>query len=207
MNSKWTGAIAVVLGLALAGDAAAQAAAQPTGGAGQAQVVTATGTATNPTFDVSVGYQWLHAPDQNFPFGLNVDGARNFGPWSLVGELGWAHDSDDVFGSDVSVNLWHVGAGGRWTGRSTSRVWPFAQVLAGVAHARGHIDAGELGEDTATDTRFMLQPGVGASVLLGDGWGIVGQVDYRRVFLDEDESGTSGENEVRVFIGLRVVLD
>jgi hypothetical protein len=203
MNSKSIGALALAIGLALASDAAAQA----TGAAGQAQVVTATGTATNPTFDVSVGYQWLHAPDQNFPFGLNVDGARNFGPWSLVGELGWAHGSNDDLGSDISLNLWHLGAGGRWTGRSTSRVWPFAQVLAGAAHARAHVDDGIEGEDSASDTRFMLQPGVGASILLGDGWGVVGQVDYRRIFLDEDEDGTSGENEVRLFIGLRVVLD
>ena len=53
----------------------------------------------------------------------------------------------------------------------------------------------------------MLQPGAGAVVVAGDGWGIVGQLDYRRVFLDEDEDGESGENDFRVFVGLRVVLD
>ena len=53
----------------------------------------------------------------------------------------------------------------------------------------------------------MLQPGVGVHFIAGDGWGIVTQVDYRRVFLDEDESGDSGENSFRVFAGVRLLLD
>jgi hypothetical protein len=53
----------------------------------------------------------------------------------------------------------------------------------------------------------MLQPGAGVFINAGDGWGVVGAVDYRRVFLDEDEDGESRENEFRVFIGVRVQLD
>jgi len=44
-------------------------------------------------------------------------------------------------------------------------------------------------------------------VVAGDGWGIVGQVDYRRVFLDKEKDGESGENEFRVFVGIRFILD
>jgi hypothetical protein len=41
----------------------------------------------------------------------------------------------------------------------------------------------------------------------GDGWGIFTQVDYRRVFLDEEEFLASGRNDVRVFLGARMILD
>jgi hypothetical protein len=58
-----------------------------------------------PTFELSAGYQFLHVPDQNFPFGLAVDGARHFGLLGVAGEIGWSRDSDDAFGFDVSTNL------------------------------------------------------------------------------------------------------
>ena len=161
-----------------------------------------TGTILTPTWDASLGYQLLHVPDQTFPFGLNVDGARNFGPWSIAAEVGWAFDSSD----DVDTHVFNVGGGPRWTARSIGPVWPFAQVFAGFVHSRVSTDFAGLDISDST-TRFMLQPGAGAVFLAGDGWGIVGQVDYRRVFLDEDEDGESGENDFRVFVGVRVILD
>ena len=160
------------------------------------------GTSLVPTWETSAGYQLLHVPDQTFPFGLNVDGARNFGSWGLVGELGWAYDKSD----DVSYNVFNLGAGPRWSGRSAASVWPFAQVLAGLVYARGSSDIAGF-EESDSRTRFMLQPGAGAVFVAGDGWGIVGQVDYRRVFLKEDEDGDTGENDFRVFFGIRFVLD
>src|SRR5688500_10096731 len=51
-----------------------------------------------PTYELSAGYQFLHLPDQNFPFGLAIDGARHYGPLGLVAEVGWSRRSDDVFG-------------------------------------------------------------------------------------------------------------
>ena len=71
-----------------------------------------TGTSLTPVWDASLGYQLLHVPDQTFPFGLNVDGARNFGPWALAAEMGWAYDKSD----NVSYHMFNVGAGPRWTG-------------------------------------------------------------------------------------------
>ena len=53
----------------------------------------------------------------------------------------------------------------------------------------------------------MVQPGAGVVFLAGDGWGIVAQVDYRRVFLKEAEDGDTGENDFRTFFGIRVILD
>jgi hypothetical protein len=161
-----------------------------------------TGTSLTPLWDTSVGYQVLHVPEQTFPFGLNVDGARNFGPWALAAEAGWAFDKSD----DVSYHVFNLGAGPRWTGRSTASIWPFAQVLAGFVHARASTEVSGL-DFSDSRTKFMLQPGAGAVVVAGDGWGIVGQVDYRRVFLDKDEDGESGENDFRVFVGVRFILD
>lgn len=157
-----------------------------------------TGSSLNPTWDTSLGYQVLHVPDQTFPFGLNADGARNFGPFGVAGEIGWSYDSSD----DVSYNVLNLGAGPRWTGRSAAPVWPFAQVLAGLVYARASADG-----DSDSRTRFMLQPGAGVVFVAGDGWGIIGQVDYRRVFLKEDEDGDTGENDFRVFFGVRFILD
>jgi hypothetical protein len=183
-----------------------------------------TGTTTEPTYELSAGYQLFRAgeicdddpiietctPDRTYPFGLAIDAARNFGAFSVVGELGWALDSesfdfDDETGEgDLTFNTWHFAGGGRWTTRNAPRLWPFVQVLAGVVHDRVSAD------DDAFDgsnTAFMLQPGVGATYVAGDGWGIVGQVDYRRVFLDEEEDFASGRNDLRVFIGVRMILD
>jgi hypothetical protein len=63
----------------------------------------------------------------------------------------------------------------------------------------------------------MVQPGGGVSFQAGDGWAIFGAVDYRRVFigdddpevepLDDDDDDSSGENEFRIFVGVRMLLD
>ena len=194
------------LAAAIAAPAAAQNPVPPPAPAGQAPRPAAPAAGTTlafPTWEVTFGYQVLHVPDETFPFGLNLDGAWNRSKaFGLAGEIGWAHDSDD----DVSFNFWHLGAGPRFNARPAGRIWPFGQLLVGLAHVRASAEIND--EDFSdSETRFMLQPGVGVNVIGGDGWGIVGQVDYRRVFLDEEEDGQSGENEVRVFVGFRWILD
>jgi len=191
---------------------AANAGAQGAGGGSQtspggappaATQISLSDTATaNPTWETSAGYQVLHAPEQTFPFGLNVDGARNWGSFGLVADLGWARRSDD----GVTSNAWNFGAGPRWSGSRARRAWPFAQVIVGGLYARSSVDiAGQ--SVTNSKTRFMVQPGAGVGITAGDGWGIFGQVDYRRVFLKEREDGDSGENEFRVYFGVRFLLD
>lgn len=160
-----------------------------------------------PTYELSGGYQLLRLSDQTFPYGLNIDAARHFGSLGLVGEAGWVRDSEDFNGSSASLNLWNVAAGGRWTRFHAGRVWPFVQVLAGATIAHGTVSVTGL-DDSDTETSFMVQPGVGVNVVAGDGWGIVGQVDYRRTFFDvPDEADDEVNNQVRVFIGLRMILD
>lgn len=162
-----------------------------------------------PTFDLSAGYQFLHVPDQNFPLGFNIDGARYFtNGLGVVGELGWAHDSDDSFGVDASTNYFNIGVGPRWTGFGRGRMWPYAQVLVGAAIARNSVDVGSGDDISDTDTAFLIQPGVGATFIAGDGWGVFGQVDYRRTFFDEpDNTDSSINNQFRIYVGVRMILD
>jgi len=138
----------------------------------------------------------LHAPDQTFPFGLNLDGAWNGSKaLGLAGEVGWATDKV----ADTRLHVWNIGVGPRFNARPTGgRVWPFAQVFVGAVHVRG---GGE------SDNHFMVQPGGGVSFNAGDGWAVVAQGDYRRVFLDEEEFGESGQNQGRFFVGIRLLLD
>ena len=59
-----------------------------------------------------------------------------------------------------------------------------------------------------TETAFMVQPGVGVTFVGGDGWGMFGQADYRRTFFDEpDDTEDSVNNQFRVFVGFRMILD
>jgi len=160
-----------------------------------------------PTFDLSAGYQFTHVPDESLPLGFAVDAAKNWGPLGLVGEIGWAHKSEETSGFDTSFNLWHFGAGPRWSSRRSPKVTPYVQVLAGVANLRSSVETSGV-EISGSDTGFMLQPGGGISVMAGDGWAVFGSVDYRRVFLGDDGEVSGGdENEYRFLFGVRMQLE
>src|SRR5262245_35124306 len=168
-------------------------------------VLPAAAQTAQPTFELSAGYQYTHVPDQELPLGFAIDGARNLGSFGLVAEGGWAHGSDDESGIDTSLNLWHLGAGARVT-RNGGRARPFAQVLGGWIQGRTSAEIGG-GDISESSNHFMLPPGGGGSLQAGDGWAVVGSVDYRRVFFSGDDSDESGENEFRVFVGIRMLLD
>jgi opacity protein-like surface antigen len=161
-----------------------------------------------PTFELSAGYQFTHIPEESLPLGFAVDAARNWGNAGLVAEGGWAHDSQNEFGVDASLNLWHLGAGPRWSARQNPRFTPFAQVIAGWLQARSSVEVGGVDFSGSTN-HFMVQPGGGVSVEAGDGWAVVGSIDYRRVFINDEGDGddSSGENQYRVFFGLRMLLE
>jgi hypothetical protein len=162
-----------------------------------------------PTWEITGGYQFLHIPDENFPIGLNLDGAWNLSSlFGLVAEGGWNYKSidDETLDEDIDLTSWNLGAGPRVTSRASATFQPYGQVIVGMVHARASTEVADL-DISNSDTRFMLQPGGGVNVVAGDGWGVVGAVDYRRVFLNEDEDGESGENEFRVFVGIRMILD
>ena len=166
-------------------------------------------TTSTPSYELSAGYQFLHVPEQNFPFGLAIDGALHRGRLGLIAEGGWAlhSDEDEVSDIEFSTNMWHLAAGTRYTGFSNRPLWPYAQVLVGAAIAHSSIDFGG-DDDSDTETAFMVQPGFGVTFVAGDGWGIFGQVDYRRTFFDEpDDADPSVNNQFRIFIGARMILD
>lgn len=161
---------------------------------------------TIPRFEISAGYQLLFVTDEpgtTFPSGLAVDAAANVGAFAFVAEGGWSLRSEGDEPDDVRFDFWHAGAGIRWTLRKHPRVWPYAQALAGAAFhvATGHIAGADQSDRTA---HLMVQPGGGATVVVGGRWSILGAVDYRWVMLDEDTEGDSGLNEVRVFAGVRL---
>jgi len=136
---------------------------------------------------VTVGYQALHLPDNWVTAGVNFDVAKNVSShWNIVGELGLAHDGG-VEGTE-GFSIYNFGGGVRWSA-SRSGPSPFAQVLAGVQASTAAID---------TDFAFMLQPGAGVHIPMGDRWGLSAQVDYRPVFYQEETV-----NEMRFVIGAR----
>jgi hypothetical protein len=169
-------------------------------------VAPASAQTEGPTFELSAAYQFTHVPDENLPLGFAIDASRNWGMLGLVAEGGWAHESDDSLGFDTSLNLWHIGAGPRWSGRRSPTFTPYAQVIAGITHTRSTIGSGSA-ELKGSETSFMLQPGAGVSVVAGDGWAVFGAVDYRRVFLGDDVAGVEDENQFRFLIGLRMQLE
>jgi outer membrane protein with beta-barrel domain len=170
-------------------------------------------TTSSPSYELSAGYQFLHLPETNFPFGLGIDGAMHFGRLGLVAEGGWArHSSSDddptIGGGDFTANMWHVAAGPRFTGFSNRPLWPYGQVLAGLAILHASLDLDDFEDDSETETAFMVQPGFGVTFVAGDGWGIFAQADYRRTFFDEeDDADPSINNGFRIFIGARMILD
>ena len=199
----------------------ALAAAVVFGATATASAQGASGTTLEPTYELGLGYQLFKAgelcveespveescvPGRWFPFGVAIDAARNFGKFAIVGEAGWAFDSDSDDDDDLEFqfNTWHIGGGPRMNFRK-NQFWPYAQVLGGVIQNRVSIK--DIDDSGDSETSFFLQPGVGANFIAGDGWSLFGQADYRRVFLDEEENGVSGRNDLRLFFGVRMILD
>ena len=169
-------------------------------------------TTSSPSWELSAGYQFFHLPEMDFPFGLGIDGAMHFGKFGLVAEGGWAlhaeeDDEDDVTDFEFTTNMWHIAAGPRFTGFGSGRLWPYGQVLVGVAIAHSSLEL-NFDDESETETAFMVQPGFGVTLVAGDGWGIFAQADYRRTFFDEpDDADPSVNNGFRIFIGARMILD
>ncbi len=182
--------------------------------------VAITATTPTPTYEISVGYQLFRAgevcgdeeivggvvvetcrPDRVFPLGFAGDVARNFGTLGLgvVGDVGWSHDSED----ELSVTSWHLAGGLRWASHKAGRLSPFGQFLLGGVF---NSFSDDVGTDFEGDSHFMLQPGGGVVFTAENGWGFVGQVDLRHVFLDEDSNLASSRNDLRVFLGIRFAL-
>ena len=167
--------------------------------------VAGTAAAQPPRVEVSGGYQSLWAADQTFALGWGAGiTTRIAEAWDAVGEGtgAWKTEDDGDLGADVKLSIYSAGVGARWSRRGTAAVVPFLQLLAGVTRvkARAEILGTEVGDSSVS---FMLQPGGGVKLRLNGTLGLVGQADYRRVFLD-DRDGESSENQFRVLVGVCV---
>ena len=157
-------------------------------------------------FEVSGGYQATRTADQIFAVGWSADVSGNVNDaWGVVAEISGTHreEADADIGADVTLSIHSFGGGLRWSKRG-SRIVPFLQMLAGASRmsAQAEVQGTGIGDSLV---KFMLQPGGGIDVRLNERLGLVGQADYRRVFLD-DSAGESGENQLRVFLGVRFGL-
>jgi len=120
--------------------------------------------------------------------------------WGGVGEISGTYKTvaDTALTSNVKLGI-HVYAGGiRWTPRPEGSVAPHLQLLVGAEHASVHtsIASHEIGESM---THLMIQPGVGVSLPLRGPVRAAAQIDYRRVFMDEN----ADRNRVRLLVGFR----
>jgi hypothetical protein len=162
--------------------------------------------AQTPLVELTGGYQLTRVPDKALPVGWAVDAAVNLdASWGLLATVSGAYatEQDGDLGTAVHLSLHTFGAGARWSRRAATSIVPFLHLLVGAGRvsARAKILDTSFG-DSSTD--FMLQPGGGVSFRLSDRSGLVGQMDYRRIFLDEEEDVMSGRNEIRLFVGLRI---
>jgi len=159
----------------------------------------ASAQSTTAGVSVTAGYQLVHIPDETFPLGFNVDvAAPAGGGWAGVGELGVAHDNRNDPGATTSINVSNFGGGIRWNGAGASGARAFVQLIAGGVHTSANIQSGAATVG-ASDTAFMLQPGIGVAVPAAGPASVVVQGDYRRVFFKE-----GAESEFRLVVGVRI---
>jgi outer membrane immunogenic protein len=137
--------------------------------------------------DAAATYQWVHTnagPGQCGCFGLNGGGVSAswevHGPWAVVADF----SSQTATGAPTegsSLTLTSGLAGVRFELPRLRRNWihgahrvqPFAQILAGVAHAGG--GAAGLGDGT---NRFAARAGGGFDVPVSRHFSVRAQVDY-----------------------------
>lgn len=169
----FTLAIAVVLGAS--SPAAGQGAAKP---------------------EFSVGYQYAHLFDTNFPCCFYADFA-----WpvanpmlTIVGELSGARSES------ATLTMLAALGGVRVSSRLNPKVVPFGQVLVGVANpdaaAGGTFKSVDLKPGTSSQD-FALQLSGGVNVSITDRWGVRTGAGYRRIFHEG-----KGENGFRVVGGI-----
>jgi hypothetical protein len=176
--------------------------------------------------ELTLGYQWQRFslaidesgdfPDVDesltAPLGVNLDVAIPIaGNLDVLGQVDWSRwsESADIFGTSLSAsaNFTTFAGGIRWSSLASPRVTPFVQGLIGATRLTFGCDVTgfncqeileEFLEQDASGTDLMFQFGGGVAIPVG-GWSVVGQLDYRRFFA-EDESISS----IRFVGGIRI---
>jgi hypothetical protein len=154
-----------------------------------------------PTTDLSLGYQSLHIPGQNYPLGVFVGVSRAVTDVvRIVGEAGLSIDQQSATNLNGTLTFYQYGVGPRISARA-GRVVPFAQLLAGGVHSRADLTTTAGAPFAASGNAFMLQPGVGVIVPMTGTFAFTGGVNYRRVFFEGDN-----DNQTSVFAGVRIAF-
>jgi hypothetical protein len=161
--------------------------------------VAAPAAAQSSNVELGVGYQMTHIPENWNPLGFNV--AAAFGTsdnMRIVGEVGMTKDSEDALNIvSATVTDWNFGGGVRFTSGASSSQGYF-QVIAGGLHRSLDFDIVGVGVG-GSQTKFMLQPGVGFTYGFSETAGLLVDLAFRRVFADEEP-----ENQFRFVIGVQV---
>jgi hypothetical protein len=160
-------------------------------------------TRPEPPLDLSVGYQVLHIPGQTYPLGISLEmsGALT-GRVRIVAEAGAsiARRTTSSYGAGT-LTLYDYGAGPRVAAR-TGRVLVFGQLLGGGVRTHANLATRFGAPFIDGDNAFMLQPGAGVIVRITRRMAAVGEGNYQRVFF----KAYGGDNETRVFVGVRTAL-
>ena len=155
-----------------------------------------------PNVEISAGLQFLHIPDETYPFGWNIDLSGPAGDHDVVrwvGEVGAAHDHPipDL----QSLTFYHFGGGVRLMPAERRRAAPFFQILGGVAYANERRSTNPAIASSVGIWGPMIQPGIGVSVPVNRFLSIVGQGDYRLAIFKGQT-----DNEFRFSAGARFML-
>jgi hypothetical protein len=138
-----------------------------------------------PRFDVSGGYSFLRAEEENFN-GWLASITGNVTPGlGVTGEVSGHYATLD--GEDVNFHSYLVGP--RFAARQNPAITPWVHVLFGAVRTGGDTF------DTFTD--FALQPGGGVDFWANPNFGVRAGVDYRRVFFEGE-----GSNHFRFQVGV-----
>ena len=147
-----------------------------------------------PNVEIGAGLQFLHIPDQTYPFGWNVDLS---GPIGDRGAVRWVGDGGMAFDNPLPVErlrFSHIGAGVRFQPVQRRYATPFVQLVGGAAYAKNESTAVGLWGP-------MFQPGIGVSVPVNRVISITGQGDYRLAVFNGQM-----DNEFRLSVGARFML-
>ena len=151
-------------------------------------------TLRTPSVEIGAGLQFLHIPDETYPFGWNIDLSGPVGDHDRVrwvGEGGMARDNPLPV---ETLTFYHLGAGVRVMPADRHRAAPYFQLLGGAAYSKNQATLVGLWGP-------MVQPGIGISVPINRYLNIIGQGDYRMAIF----SGQV-DNEFRITAGARFML-
>jgi hypothetical protein len=164
-----------------------------------------------PKLEGTISYAATHVTDRWYDVGVNIDGSVALNnTWAVLGEVGWGRARAEEFDFErtrAAFNVTTFGGGLRYN-RVGESLRPFAQIVIGMSRdtfdPRTCFLFAECVGAAFTTNSLMAQPGAGAVWKVRDNWGVVGQVDYRRVIDGKiTAQGDEGFNAFRVAVGIR----